>query len=82
MLCVHKSWFRTSLQDEAFFNATISRYAERFAWESNRRDTVESMVPRMKAMEIINDRIAKNQGELSDGTIAAGDYDIQSVGNK
>jgi DNA gyrase inhibitor GyrI len=79
MLSVNKSWFATSLQDEAFFNATISRYAERFAWASNRRDTVESMVPRMKAIEILNERISKKQGEISDGTIATGDYAIQSV---
>jgi hypothetical protein len=72
MLSAHKSWFRASLQDPAFFNAAMSHYAGHFSLVSNRGVTIDSMMLRMKAIKIVNDRIARKDGEISDGTIAAG----------
>jgi hypothetical protein len=71
MTSVRKSWFRTSLQDPAFFNAIVSHYAARFSLSAKQGDPVESLMLRMKSIEIVNERLDTQDGEVTDGTIGA-----------
>src|ERR1700733_13402983 len=71
MTSVRKSWFRTSLQDPAFFNAAMSHLAARLSLGAKKGDPIESLQFRMKAVEIVNQRLGRKIGDFDDGTIGA-----------
>jgi hypothetical protein len=69
MLAARKSWFRTCLQDPAFFNAVLSHYAGSFSLNFKEGDPMESLMLRTEAIKIVNERIEAGGGGVSDGTI-------------
>jgi hypothetical protein len=71
MTSVRKSWFRTSLQDPAFFNSVLSHYAGRFNLDTMQGDPVDSLYFRTNAIKLVNERLSKQDEIITDGTIAA-----------
>ena len=71
MVSVRKSWLQTSIQDPAFFAAVASHYAGRYSLCTGQGDPTDSLLLRMEAIKIVNERLNQLEGFVSDGTIGA-----------
>lgn len=71
MVSVRKSWLQTSLQDPAFFAAVASHYAGRYSLGTGQGDPTDSLLLRMEAIRIVNEKLNQPDEFVSDGTIGA-----------
>jgi hypothetical protein len=71
MMSARKSWLAIGSQDEAFYNAVLSHYAGTYSLATGQGDPMESLVYRMKSIDIVNSRLGEPELGVSDGTIGA-----------
>jgi hypothetical protein len=74
MVSVRKSFFRTSLQDPAFFTTALSHYAASFSLSTqagSESDPTEALLLRMDAIKMVNERLGDASRCATDGTIGA-----------
>lgn len=56
-------------QDIGLFHIALSHYAGNYGLERRENDPVEALRFRMRSMKIVNERLARKEDALSDGTI-------------
>jgi Fungal specific transcription factor domain len=71
MMNPRKEWFSLAIQDHALFHVALSHAAGNLSLLLQKGDSVESLVHRMEAIRIINERLNDLGCGISDGTVGA-----------
>jgi hypothetical protein len=82
MMNPRKEWFSSAIQDHALFHVALSHAAGNLGLLMQKGDSVESLIHRMEAVRIINERLNDMSCGIGDGTIAAvasmASYEVRS----
>ena len=69
MMNPRKEWFSIAIQDQALFHVALSHAAGSLGLLTQKGDSVESLMHRMEAIKIINERLNDVSSGISDGTV-------------